>query len=574
MKIIKISNGKLITKLIFLLAGILSFTVTSVSQTDIDRDVIVVKAYTPSISDAFKISSLPKMNDTLAVHPQFEYKIHSVQSGTSYQPEPVNPAKMLTEPLPHLYGNYLRLGIGTQLDPLAEVYISNLWSRKNSWGVYFKHFSANGKTTYNGLSYYPWFSEEKAKVFGKEFFAKSTLSASLEFISNKYYYYGYNPAFDTLAKNNMKYQVYTSLALNTSYCSNYMTDDRLNYRFDIDYHYFQNKDKQHENMFALTANLDEKYHGYRLGMDAKFSYYQLAYVDVNSNNFSLIEINPYARQSGENWENKLGFKIVTKTRPFPDETDTHFYPDLNFQYTIADKILISYFSFTGNLDMNNFERQVTLNPYIGGIELNPDPTNYMKVFNAGLRGNISKFFSYDVSGSYSEISNYLFFQNDVLLPEYGLPYYAIDILPIYDNLDVWNASGRITYDNSKLSVCLKMDFNSYSNLEVLDRPLYMPENEASIDFGYNLRDKINFYADIFYIGKRYSSDIIILGPTDNAEYHSLSEIIDFNMGIEYRYTKKMSAFLKLNNFTNQKYQLWANYPCWGFNALAGVTYSF
>ena len=54
----------------------------------------------------------------------------------------------------------------------------------------------------------------------------------------------------------------------------------------------------------------------------------------------------------------------------------------------------------------------------------------------------------------------------------------------------------------------------------------------------------------------------------------LNFIIDANLGIEYRYSKRISAFVQLNNFASQSYQRWYNAPVQQFQVMGGVTFRF
>ena len=54
----------------------------------------------------------------------------------------------------------------------------------------------------------------------------------------------------------------------------------------------------------------------------------------------------------------------------------------------------------------------------------------------------------------------------------------------------------------------------------------------------------------------------------------IDPIFDFNLGMEYRFTKKLSAFVDVNNILSKNYEIWGNYHVQGINVMAGVTYSF
>ena len=55
---------------------------------------------------------------------------------------------------------------------------------------------------------------------------------------------------------------------------------------------------------------------------------------------------------------------------------------------------------------------------------------------------------------------------------------------------------------------------------------------------------------------------------------SLDPQLHANLAIHYNYTKLMSAFVKINNITNSKKDIWEGYREIGINALFGLSYSY
>ena len=55
---------------------------------------------------------------------------------------------------------------------------------------------------------------------------------------------------------------------------------------------------------------------------------------------------------------------------------------------------------------------------------------------------------------------------------------------------------------------------------------------------------------------------------------SLKNAFDLNFKTEYLFSETFSAFIQLNNITSSKYPLFLNYPVRGFQATAGITWSF
>ena len=86
--------------------------------------------------------------------------------------------------------------------------------------------------------------------------------------------------------------------------------------------------------------------------------------------------------------------------------------------------------------------------------------------------------------------------------------------------------------------------------------------------------------DLFFIGSRnvfsYTepNEDVDFDEIDGRYIFKLNPFIDMNLMAEYRYNKRVSAFIQFNNFTAKKYQFWTNYPVQSINILGGVTFSF
>ena len=55
------------------------FTVFAQSESSLDKEVEVIKAYQPNVLDAQKITSNPSINDTVNYSPEFDYRIFSTE---------------------------------------------------------------------------------------------------------------------------------------------------------------------------------------------------------------------------------------------------------------------------------------------------------------------------------------------------------------------------------------------------------------------------------------------------------------------------------------------------------------
>ena len=74
--------------------------------------------------------------------------------------------------------------------------------------------------------------------------------------------------------------------------------------------------------------------------------------------------------------------------------------------------------------------------------------------------------------------------------------------------------------------------------------------------------------------KLSTSESRIFDFEPSSEFTSLDPQFHANLAIHYNYSELMSAFVKINNITNSKKDIWEGYREIGINALFGLSYSY
>ena len=142
---------------------------------------------------------------------------------------------------------------------------------------------------------------------------------------------------------------------------------------------------------------------------------------------------------------------------------------------------------------------------------------------------------------------------------------------VYDDLNKVNLDAELIFHkDKKWRIALKGNWYQYITVNESEA-WHKPSYDVWLALSYNIQDKINIRCDIYAIGKSYARTFDTLGhvlPVDINAY------ADFNLELEYRYTKILSGFLRFNNIGASRYYRWYNYPSYRFNFLAGITYSF
>jgi hypothetical protein len=107
-----------------------------------------------------------------------------------------------------------------------------------------------------------------------------------------------------------------------------------------------------------------------------------------------------------------------------------------------------------------------------------------------------------------------------------------------------------------------------------------PGWDGKLGLKYNLREKIIAGMEITALGKRKlivngeniskTSTIPLQGPAVISE---MPAHININLSAEYRYSKILSIWTKLNNISGNHYYEWVYYPSQRFLFMLGITYN-
>ncbi|MFL5730329.1 MAG: hypothetical protein ACJ75J_12655, partial [Cytophagaceae bacterium] len=240
----------------------------------------------------------------------------------------------------------------------------------------------------------------------------------------------------------------------------------------------------------------------------------------------------------------------------------HMYPSINADYALIPQRLTAFAGIDGEMQRNVLRSFISQNPYLNSnVELLH--TNKTFELYAGAKGNIAGKLNYKARLAYLTYKNLYFFNNSVKDTS------KFDILYAKGPSSVVNLTGELSYELSqRFRLSMVSNYYKYSLSPDTLKPWHRPSFSSSLVATYNLRDKIFFNLDIYYIsgltGKNYIRN----------QEHKLPDIVDLNFKIDYRISKVFSAFLEFNNILGKKYQRYLYYPVKSVNMLGGLTYSF
>lgn len=253
---------------------------TVMAQNNLNQEVKVIKSYEPVINDAYKISSLPKIVDTIKVTPTFEYDEGELEMyPTKYQPKQLKPAKLVAEPLPKLYYAYVKGGFGSYASPTLNIYTGSQRSEKWIWNANANYLSSNGKVkneadehVYAGLSRFDVGGQVR-RIFKKDLAA--SIDAGYGYRAN--YYYGYDTnlkiADDSLPlkKKDIEKQSLNYYSIGASFGTTNLDSSKLDYRIALNYSGIKTKDSKGDNILHVDAFLsyilDKEFMGLNVVID-------------------------------------------------------------------------------------------------------------------------------------------------------------------------------------------------------------------------------------------------------------------------------------------------------------------
>ncbi len=545
--------------------GLIAWTVICLAPAALmgqQEEVRVVKPYSPTLSGAQKIELLPSLNEEIEFDvPDISYQLFPKRYDSQFRVDPIRAARMVKMPLERLYKSQFTLGMGNYLTPLAELNINQLRSRNGTFGLSLKHHSMNGKVELdNDLKAPAGFNENEAEIFGSRFLKNSVFDYSVGASYNSYTHYGVDPGLDSvLNKGDDVHPYFTAeggIALHSMHADSF----HFNYDASLDYYYFTHDFNQAEHGAKMEFDFDKSLNLFDIDGELGGKYYNRAPEwDTAIGNQVHLWINPRIAKGSSQWRFTAG--VNTHFEISNNVTTFRFYPRGSFQFNMVKEVIVPYFGVDGYLESYGFRNIVEDNPYVvPGLTVKP--TDHKLISYFGLKGRFSDAIAYNLKASYSIIDDAYFYVNDNSSPLMN------QFQVVYDDVTLANLHAELTIrPGDSWKFFLQGNYYSYLTMVSLDRPWNKPEFDIRLQARYNMGDKILIDAGVYAIGARYYENY------DPGTEETIPLTIDANLGLEYRYSKLLSFWVRLNNLAAQNYYLYHQYPSYRFRVMLGFSYA-
>ncbi|MFD0991429.1 TonB-dependent receptor [Mariniflexile jejuense] len=572
---------KNIISAIFVLSVAFGFSQKKSNDTINTGVIDVVKPYTPTISDAFKVKEVPSTNDeTTQAKKEIKYNIFSFPVASTFTPAKGKAATVDKAKPIKLYDNYATLGVGTYTTILGDVYLNHAINRNESFGTYISHHSSGGGIENVLLD--DNFSDSKININYASRLRDLSWNAEAGFGYQRYNWYG-------LPENYANNEAFTNtLDVNHSFFdahfgSDITFEDTYINSASFLFRRFGDNQGSGENRFTFKGKVDVPINDYEIATNVVVDYLGGGFANGYNTNSEInygniqVGISPTYELIEDDLTLQLGVSLFYMNDREANDSKIYLYPNITATYRLVNDVLIAYGGIQGDLKQNSYYGFANENPFVSPT-LSITPTDQLYNAYVGLKGKVTSNVSYNVSGRYlADRSKALFINNitsfDMLNAEdyqYGNSFGVV-----YDDVKTLGLSGEINVDvNRNFKLALKGETFSYTTDDQAEA-WNLPDFKGSMFLDYQISEKWFAGANLFYVGKRkdlLSVDDNIMGIVSTEI--DLDSYFDANVHVGYHVNNQLSIFAKANNMANQGYQKWQNYPVQSAQFLAGATYKF
>lgn len=554
-------NTKYISLILMLLPA------AALAQGEIHQEEVkVVKSYNPMVDDAFKINLNPVIQDSVTARETFTYAISPVKLSTDIEIAPIKAAKMSGMPQEELYRFLMKTGFGNYTTPYFEVFYNSLRSRQNSYGIHYKHLSALGKMkTYA----YPGYSENAFDANATLFVKNHLYHFSGLYQRDVVHFYGRpeNLVNDTTNKETIR-QRFHEAGFDAGLKSNYWGNDQLNHSLGLSYRMINDLYPTTEHGIALNGSLDKDVEWFKfsrsqlVGLTAKGEFFiAKAGDDTIGSPVStvLVKVNPFIQTTVKELNVRVGAIAGYES---DNNGKLLFFPDIRLSIALKDQKFLLLGGLEGNIAHSSFRTLALENPFVVSNPLMLNQITKIRAYG-GLNSAIGKRVNFNARVSSESIKNLPMFVADTTL------LFQNRFRVVYDDGSLLTVRGEIGFQAAeKVMITGLIQYQDY-NMVTSGYAWHKPALTTGLDIRYNLENKILAYAGIQYLsGIKVQTFVNGVEVSDD-----LKDILDINLGFEYRYSNLLSGFLRLNNLASSRYYRWQNYPAQRFNMMLGITYA-
>lgn len=546
--------------------------------------VNVVKPYTASISDAFKVKEVPTLDDEETTKKEnITYAIFSFPVASTFTPSKGKAAVVDKSAKEKLFANYATLAAGNYGTVNAALYLTHLFESNSYIATSLRHFSSQGGIK-NLLLEDQFYNTALELTYGKK---DKQLSYQIDFgyQSQVYNWYGFQSVVMPLTSSGTfiddinEKQKYNTLYLGGSLAFN----EGVMNNMEVQFNHFTDAFASSENQLSLKPSFGFDFLNEKIKTNVIIDYvkgnFQKDYYDVSAINYGFTNIgfNPSFAIHDKELSVNLGATFFYSMSNGSGTNKFFMYPSITASLKVVGDLMIAFAGAEGSLKQNTYRELVDANNFLSPT-LNIAPTDARYDVYAGLKGKLANSVSYTVKASYLNEGNKALFASNTFNSfnantegytfgnSFGLVYDDVKTVSLFGELKA-DFSQNVAFSiNGTLAKYTTKNEQSAWNL---------PAMKLSSNLRYTISPKWETGVNVFYVGQRkdreqYSFDGLIF-MNDEVQ---LPGYVDLNAHVNYKHSDRLTFFLKGNNLASQNYQKWLGFPVQGIQVLLGANFKF
>lgn len=538
----------------------------------------VVKPYTPSISDAFKVKETPSTDEDEAIQKkEIKYNIFSFPVASTFTPAKGKAATVEKAKPVKLFDNYATVGVGTYTTFLGEVYLNHAINRTESVGGYFSHLSSGGGI--EGVQFDDNFSNTKLNANYSSQLRDLAWTVEAGFQNQIYNWYGVPESQITQAQTDA---IDVRHAFTNAYFGGDLSfEDTYINSGSFFFRRFSDNQGSGENRFIAKATIDIPVNGEEVSTDIKLDYlggtFDRSYTATNELKYGnfVVGVSPSYQLRQDDLTVNLGASINYLSDRESGDNTLYIYPNITATYRLVNDVLIAFGGVEGGLIQNSYYDFASENPFVSPT-LFVMPTDQQYNAYIGLKGKLSSNMSYSFNGMYKADRNRALFRNNEITLMTDQPYsYGNSYGIVYDDINTFGVAGELNVDvNRNFTLGIKAEYFTY-NTDDEAEAWNLPDIFGSLFLDYQINEHWFAGANLIYTGERKDQFFLNDGVTATTPFTvTLDSFFDANAHLGYHINDQISVFAKANNIANNEYQRWQNFPVQGIQFLAGATFKF
>jgi len=546
--------------------------------------VNVVKPYTASISDAFKVKEVPTLEDDETTKKEtITYSIFSFPVASTFAPSKGKAAVVDKSAKEKLFANYATLAAGNYGTVNAALYLTHVLESNSYIATSLQHLSSQGGIK-NVLLEDQFYNTALELTYGKK---EKQMSWNVDFgYQNQVYnWYGFQSVVMPLTgSGTFVDSINEKQKFNTLYLGgNLSLNEGFLKNITMQFNHFTDAFASAENQLSLKPSFKFDFLHEKVKTNVIIDYvkgsFQKDYFDVNpiGYGFTNVGINPSFNISDKDVSVNLGAAFFYSMSNGSGTNKFYMYPSITASLKVVGDLMIAYAGAEGGLKQNTYREFVDANNFLSPT-LAIAPTDSRYDIYLGLKGKLANAVSYTVKASYlNEGNKALFVSNtyNAFNPNTEGYTFGNSFGLVYDDVKTVSLFGELKADFSqKAAFSINGTLANYTT-KTEQNAWNLPTLKLSSNFRYTISPKWETGANVFYVGQRtdreqYSFDGLI---TMNEEVQ-LDGYVDLNAHVNYNHSDRLTFFLKGNNLASQNYQKWLGFPVQGIQVLLGANFKF